>query len=257
MKISIVGNGNLAQSLAKVFLNRSYDVVEMHAPNYNTLQEFCQPIGVNPQKNISELNTDIDFLIISVADDALESFVKQLPVGDYIVLHTSGTVSVDVFKETEFKKVGIFYPLFSFLKGKDVDFKRVPLMIEASDKSTLKQIEKLSASISDNVVEVNSEDRKLYHLSGVMVNNFTNHFWAMTQELLEKHQLDFENLKPILKQTTERALESKNLLELQTGPAKRNDVNIIQNHLSILKENLPLQDLYTKMTELIIEAHKK
>ncbi len=257
MRISIVGNGNLAQNLSKIFFDKSHDIVDVYAQDYQTVLELSNKIGAKPLKNILELNTNIDFLIIAITDRSIESFLQQLPKGDYIILHTSGSISIDVFDKLNINNYGVFYPFYSFVKDRHVNFEFIPLMIESSNTDTANKVKELAESISSNVVEVNSENRKLYHLSGVMVNNFTNHFWTMAQELLKENSLDFKYLKPILEQISNNALEFSDLSKLQTGPARRNDFNVINMHLSMLESNPLLQSLYKKMTELIIEKYRE
>ena len=256
MIISFIGNGNVAQILIDEFLKKKHFIKEIYAPNYEKLQEFTSLRAIKPLENIKDLDLEIDLLIIAVKDNAIEKLIDQIPKGSFCIAHTSGTISMDIFKNNGFDKYGVFYPLFSFIKEKPNDLKKIPILIESSDKKALNQLSILAQCISDNRIEVNSEDRKKYHLAGVMINNFTNHFWAMTQDYLRNENLDFEYLKPILKQTSENAILSENLFELQTGPAKRDDQAIIETHLEMLKSNLPFQELYQKMTELILDQHR-
>ena len=256
MKISIIGNGNLAQNLVKTFQKNTYKLVEMYALDYQKLQEFCVSRKIHALKNIDDLNTDVDFLIISVSDRVLPQLLKQIPKGEYTVLHTSGALPISVFQGTKIKNYGVFYPLYSFLKQESVSFRTIPIMLEASNLSVFKRIKLLSENISENVLKVESRDRLWYHLSAVLVNNFSNHLWSMTQEILSESHLDFDHLKPILEQTCRRALDSDNIQVLQTGPAKRNDTNIIASHLSILEKHPDLSELYKKMSQLIIDKHK-
>jgi len=257
MKISIIGNGNLAQNLAVYFSEDNlFQIQEIYSRNYKEVQFFSQRVNARALKNISKLNIDIDILIIAITDRSIKDILKLIPKGNYLVLHTSGAVSIDIFKTFNFRNYGVIYPLYSFSKNRKINFKSIPLMIEASNNEALEKLKILSKNISEIVLELNSEERKQYHLSSVIVNNFSNHIWSMTQDLLKKQSLDFEYLKPILKQTCSNALEFDNLEDLQTGPAKRQDFNVIDTHLEILKENLSLKEIYKKMTESIIKKYE-
>lgn len=255
MVISFIGNGNVAQVLIEDLLNKNLIIKEIYAPNYEKLQKFAGSRSIKPLKSILDLDVNIDLLIIAVKDNAIEKLIVDIPKGSFSIVHTSGTISINIFKRNGFDKYGVFYPLYSFIKGKSTDLRKIPILIESSDNEFLEQLSILADLISSNVVEVNSENRKKYHLAGVMINNFTNHFWAMTQDYLRSEGLDFEYLKPILKQTSENAILSENLFDLQTGPAKRDDQAIIDIHMEMLKINPPFQELYQKMTELILHKH--
>ncbi len=256
MVISFIGNGNVAQVLVNNLLKNDHVVKEMYAPNKENLIKFIASRPIKPLKNIEDLDIDIDLLIVAIKDNAIENILQNIPKGTFSTVHTSGTISIDIFKKNNFNNYGVFYPLYSFIKDRTSNLKNIPILIESSDQLVLNQIQSLAICVSGNVVEVNSLDRRKYHLAGVMINNFTNHFWAMTEDYLKDEGLKFEYLKPILKQTSDNAILSENLFELQTGPAKRDDQAIIETHIEMLNLNLPFQELYQKMTELILDKHR-
>ena len=257
MNISFIGNGNLAQNLAVNFYKLDFNIVEIYARDFPKIDSFSKKVKANPLKRVEDLNKDIDLLIISVSDDALDSVLTEIPKSNFIIVHTSGSIPIDVFYNKGFENFGVFYPLYSFTKERIEDFKFIPIMLEYSNSYTQKKILSLAHKLSENIQFVSSDDRKIYHLSGILVNNFTNHLWAMTQELLEKHSLDFDKLKPILKETTDNALLVEKLSVIQTGPAKRGNKSIISEHINTLKEDKSLQKLYALMSELIEEKYKK
>lgn len=257
MRISIIGNGNLAQSIAQIFFKTSLQLVEMYAPNYSALSDFCKTVDTQPLKKLSDLNTKIDILIIAITDSAIIQVIPEIPKGDFVLAHTSGSINIDVFETQKINNYGVFYPLYSFLKTQAEDFSEIPIMLEYSNKKTLETLNLLANKLSNNVSLVNSQDRKKYHMAGILVNNFTNHLWAICQEMLDDNGLDFENLKPILMETADNAMESDQLYDLQTGPAKRNNQKIINSHIELLNDNKDLQELYQCMTRLITKKHHK
>lgn len=251
MKISIIGNGNVAQSLADIFYEKGHSIHEMFAPNQIDLSVFCKRLSAKPLTTLKEISTHVDFIIIAVSDDALSNVIKEIPKGNYTIMHTSGSVSMEVFKNMGVSDYGVFYPLYSFKKGRKEDFERIPILIEASNIKTHQKIKSLAQSISKKNYDVSAEQRKIYHLSGVIINNFTNHLWAKTQELLKNNNLDFEILKPILKETSELALSTENLHQIQTGPAQRNDISIIEKHKALLSQEKDLKLIYELMSRSI------
>ena len=122
------------------------------------------------------------------------------------------------------------------------DLKNVPFII--SGKSKL--IKEIAKSISNNVIEMNDEQRLALHVSAVFVNNFTNHLIAIAQEICEAEKIEFKLLQPLLKETFER-LEKMPAAESQTGPAIRGDENTIQNHLRFFT-NPNFKKVYRELT---------
>ena len=93
------------------------------------------------------------------------------------------------------------------------------------------------------------------HVSAVIVNNFVNHLYFIGSNLLEKNNLSFDLLKPLIFETALK-MESHQPKEAQTGPAKRNDLKTIENHINQLEES-PYKDLYIQLTKSIIDTHGK
>lgn len=105
------------------------------------------------------------------------------------------------------------------------------------------------------VVEISSEDRRKLHLAAVFINNFTNHLYHISEEIVTENNLDFDLLKPLIMETAIKV----NILspsEAQTGPAKRNDKKKIEKHLDLLN-NDQYREIYKIITKSIQQAHGK
>ena len=89
-----------------------------------------------------------------------------------------------------------------------------------------------------------------------MVNNFANHLYVLSDDLLSKQNLSFDLLKPLITETARKATVNKPFFN-QTGPAKRNDRNTIDKHLALLDDNKELKELYEKITQSIFKLHQQ
>jgi len=147
---------------------------------------------------------------------------------------------------------GVFYPLQTFSKNQKINFKDVPICIEANNKKTLNILSNLAKSVSNNIYFTNSEQRKSLHLAAVFACNFTNHLYSISENILKKENIDFEILKPLIIETANK-IKNHSPLEMQTGPAIRNDKEIIKEHLKLLKRNKTEQNIYKLLTENIIK----
>ena len=125
-----------------------------------------------------------------------------------------------------------------------------------TDNVTLKTLQKLAKSISDNVNKINSEQRKTIHLAAVFACNFSNHLYTIASEILENNKLSFDILKPLIEET---ALKIKNNhpSQMQTGPAIRGDKKIMDQHLKLLSKDKKLQTIYKLMSQSIIDSSKQ
>ena len=78
--------------------------------------------------------------------------------------------------------------------------------------------------------------------------------FAISDDILEKSNIDFKLLLPIIKQTVNKH-KTKKAIEVQTGPAKRKDLEIIKQHLNLMT-NKKNKEIYKLISESIIKTHE-
>lgn len=251
MNITIIGAGNVATQLALAFKKAGHRVVEIYNRSNEAGQELAKTVGAGFTSDIQNL-ADADVYIVAVKDDAIEERAKQLNVNGKIVAHTSGTKTKDLLQASS-ANYGIFYPLQTMTKAMKVDFKNVPVLVEGSNEDTTRTLEQLAKSISQNVHRVDEEQRQWIHVAAVFANNFTNHLYGISEKLLLAHNLPFEILKPLIFRSIENlATHSPN--DIQTGPAARNDLQVIERHIQLLSDDVRLKKVYEILTQSIIAS---
>ncbi|GET46840.1 Rossmann-like and DUF2520 domain-containing protein [Capnocytophaga felis] len=248
LSLSIVGGGNVAFHLMNVFYNNDKIQVKQLC-NRSCFTSHFEQFAVEKITNVSFLEP-VDICIIAVKDSAIFEVSEKLPFSGNLVVHTSGNTDIDVLSSKNRK--GVFYPLQSFSKEVSIDFQKVPICIEAQNSSDLKILRLLAEFITSEVYEINSFQRKILHISAVMMNNFTNHLIAISKEICEENKIPFEILKPLLTETFEK-IQKTEPFEAQTGPARRNDRQTIENHLAILSGNR--KEIYKTITNSILERY--
>jgi predicted short-subunit dehydrogenase-like oxidoreductase (DUF2520 family) len=171
-----------------------------------------------------------------------------------IVAHTAGSCGLEVFPP-DLVKAGVFYPLQTFSKGRDISLKDVPFFIEAKDEDITRTLGKLAEALGGKVFFADSERRKLLHVSAVFVNNFTNYMLTEGTDLALKAGFSPEILEPLIEETISKALEY-GAHNSQTGPAVRNDLDTIAKHLDLLSFSPELQKLYSEVTQSLLKRYK-
>lgn len=251
ISIILLGAGNVATHLFKAFQKaEGVYVKQWYNRSLDQLQPYKNEVEIT--NNLSLLK-DADVYILAVSDDAISKISKQIPFRDKLVVHTSGSVSLhDLDKKNQ---RGVFYPLQSFSKDIDVNFSKVPICIELEDKNNLKTLKDLATAIKSKSYKVNSEQREALHLAAVFVNNFTNQLYRIGHEITESNSVDFNILKPLIKETAHK-IDILSPYLAQTGPAKRNDKKTLKKHLKALDNDL-YKDIYELMTKSIQQTHGK
>lgn len=249
MKIVLLGSGNVATHLAKALKSKGEEIVQVYSQNLDNATLLAQSIATEAIGDLNEIKQNADLYIISVKDDAIESVAKSLKHVTGLVVHTSGTTDINILS-SQVKKAGVFYPLQTFSKDKEVSFENIPLCIEANDENQLTILKNLAAKMSREVHELNGEKRKVLHLAAVFACNFPNHLYALANKILNQNGLDFDIMRPLIAETADKVMS--NLPEnVQTGPAIRADENTLNKHLSMLTDMPELQNIYQTLSNSI------
>jgi predicted short-subunit dehydrogenase-like oxidoreductase (DUF2520 family) len=251
ISVTILGYGNVGSHLVKAFTGSACaKISQVYSRSAVSLNKKHD--GIDYISSLSDL-TQVDCYIIAVPDDLIQDISEKIPFTNRLVVHTSGSVLMDVL-DTKNRK-GVFYPLQTFSKDTEVSFHKIPICVEAVQAKDLGLLKKLGAAISENVTEISSQERNKMHVAAVFVNNFVNHLYHISEEIMNEHGLDFELLKPLISETAAK-IEMRSPREVQTGPAKRDDQQTIARHLNQLTDNRQ-KDIYTLLTKAIVEIHTK
>jgi predicted short-subunit dehydrogenase-like oxidoreductase (DUF2520 family) len=255
MRITIIGSGNVATHLSAAFKNAGHRIAQVYSRSMHNAALLAYHVGAEAVDMPENINADTDIFILAIKDDAIPAFIPHLSRFDKLIVHTSGAVDIqEMLKLTD--KAGVFYPLQTFSKTKEVNFWDVPLCIEGADENITKTLEELARSISNNVYRVNSAQRKVLHLAAVFACNFTNHLYGIGEKLLAGSNMDFNMLRPLIAETADK-IKEHSPADVQTGPAIRNDEFTMQAHLQMLDGKPGLQELYTLLSQDIIKNHNK
>jgi predicted short-subunit dehydrogenase-like oxidoreductase (DUF2520 family) len=104
--------------------------------------------------------------------------------------------------------------------------------------------------LSDQVKVIDDKQRLALHLAAAMANNFSNHMFALAEKVALEHKLDFDLLKPLIRETSEKVMTLKPA-DAQTGPAVRGDEDTMAKHRELLFDNPELMRLYNTISDSI------
>ena len=245
VKVSIIGSGNVAQHLIAAFLkSNEIEVVQVFSRNPNDIAAL-----ISVDKITSDIATlqQADVYIIAISDSAVASVSQQFSFTDRLVVHTSGSLPIEIIDAKN--RRGVFYPLQTFSKGIHLDFKEIPICLEAEDTNDLPTLQKVAWALSDKIFHINTPQRKALHVAAVFANNFTNHLYGIAAEICEENKIPFDILKPLIRQTADKTMQLQPKAA-QTGPAIRHDDITIKSHLSFLEDE-SRKNIYEILTKSI------
>ena len=251
ISVVIVGTGNVAQNLFQAFDKEAdVEIKQVLGRNKNHLAFAKDKVSINTDFNQIP---SADFYILAVSDDSIGLVAEKFKDSKGLIVHTSGATSLAVLNDC--KRAGIFYPLQTFTTGKIISFDDIPICIEAKSEKDFELLRNLGKTLSNTVIEVNSEQRKILHVAAVFVNNFTNYMYTIGADICAENNVDFKLLLPLIKETAAK-LDDITPYQSQTGPAKRGDQKTLHQHLQLIK-NAHQRELYTLLSNAIKEQHGK
>jgi predicted short-subunit dehydrogenase-like oxidoreductase (DUF2520 family) len=254
MKVVLIGSGNVATVLGKVIHNAGHEIVQILSRNENHAKVLAQLFNCASGSFKSSTYKQADIYLLAITDTALHHLEEYAQLGNKLVVHTAGSVSKEVLKNIS-SRYGIIYPLQSLIKSTE-QISDIPLLIDGSNLDITAILEEFAKTLSGNVTLANDQERLKYHVAAVLVNNFTNHLFAIADEFCEKEDIIFEKLYPLMDETIRRA-KLHPPQSVQTGPAIREDIYTLGKHLQILSSHPDLKYLYLKLSESILKLHQK
>ncbi len=247
MEISFIGSGNVATHLAKACFDKGITIKDIYSKSIENAKVLADLCNAKPIDNLDDLSSDVALIIISVSDNALPDIISKIENVKASVVHTSGSTSIDILKSKN-HDYGVFYPLQTFSKNKNVNIEEVPFFIEASSGDLKLALKLFCEILGAEANEADSVQRLNLHIAAVFACNFSNHMYAIAEELLLKNNLNFDLLKPLITETAQK-IQSLSPKLAQTGPAVRKDSLTIDKHLQALQSEKHLFELYKAISE--------
>lgn len=255
MKIAIIGAGNVGTHLAKALHASGATITQIVSRTMKSAVELASEFGCSFATDLQDVDPNADLYVLCVPDSAIAPVLQGMRIGSKLIVHTSGSVGIEVFNGLA-TNYGCLYPLQTFSKFKDLNYSNIPVFIEANSDENQQILIDLMKKITPHVESMTSKQREILHLCGVLVNNFPNHLCALAESLMKENNLQFDVLKPLMRETFEKMLTYSPYMA-QTGPAVRKDEGIIRKHQTLLQDNKNLLEIYTVLSNSILDMYSE
>ncbi len=255
--IILIGAGNVATHLGLRLVECGFAITQVYSRTKERAEQLANQLNTQNTHQLQTIDTTADIYIFAIKDDAISSIAKQLQQylpQTAIITHTSGATPSTVFKSF-FSNYGVFYPLQTFSINRKSNFETLPMCIDGSNEMVKEKLLDIAKVICPNVYEIDDAQRAVLHVVAVIVNNFTNHLFAIGEDIANKEQIPFELLKPLITETVSKINEHP-AKAMQTGPAIRQDTETINRHLAFLEAYPTYHKLYQYFTDSIQEFYK-
>lgn len=257
MKITLIGAGNAGFHLAKRLKEKGFQLEQIFSRDLSKAQTLASEVGARAVDQLSAIVPHEGLYLLAVRDDAIASVAYDLSeagVQKGLFVHTSGATPASIL-QPYFERFGIFYPLQTFSIQRAINFSEIPICIHANEIADVNLLQNLAQQLGSQAVHIQEEQRIALHVAAVFVNNFSNYLFQAGQRILEKEQLDFKLLLPLIRETAEK-VRHLSPSDAQTGPAIRGDAYTIARHLDYLENAPDDAALYALMTKLIAKSRQ-
>ena len=244
MEIVCIGAGNLATRLCVALQQCGHRVVQVFSRTEECAAALAAQLGCEPVCRLEDVTPEAPLYILSVRDQVLEevahglyaSLLRRVAPGrsnvgaGALFVHTAGSMPLDVLPML---RRGVFYPMQTFSKQREVPFAGLPVFIESpTDAAVLRT---LAESMGCGVYEMDSASRRYLHLAAVFACNFSNHMYDVCARVLARKGIPFEVMLPLIDETA-RKVHALTPREAQTGPAVRYDQTVMQRHVVLVED---------------------
>lgn len=251
----VIGSGNVAWHLINAFSKKGIHVVQILAQNKKTARNLSKSFSIPYIINPALLIKDAGIYLMAVQDDRIGDVAPVLGLKDQLLVHTSGFSSIDILAGAS-SNTGVLWPLQTLTAGKNIEYDQIPFFVEGNTNENSVQLTRFAGLISERVMVTDSPTRQKIHLAAVIASNLTNQLYSISASILERQEIPFDVLAPLILETAVKAGQ-QHPLQSQTGPAVRKDLQVIARHLDLLRDDPAFQDIYRLITENIIHHHDK
>ena len=237
--ISIIGLGRLGSALKKNLERVGYQVS-----------------GFGRADQLKDLG---QLIFITTSDSEIEQVVSELVVAGVdkkTIVHCSGLVPVTVLNPLSKKGAltGSFHPNQAITENTQ-DFGRTVFDIVGGE-DVFSMLEKIAKSLNAEVISITEEQKQYLHIAAVMASNYQVTLMHLARKTGEEGGLDSKlvqkTMLPLMKSVLGN-LQAFTPAQALTGPIARGDVETLQQHVKLLKNNKSLLNIYAELGKISLE----
>lgn len=249
MKFAVIGCGNVAWHYSKMWMQAGHECLFGFSRNAEHFTEKMTPLGISyvPMTHWPE---QPDAVLVAVPDDQILQVAQSIDPKITVII-PSGSFDIHALRHP--KKM-VIWGIYSFLHGKEMDYDLVPFCVEACDDTAKQQLHTLMAPWSTQIHMTSQVHRTKAHMAAVFSNNFVSTLYTIAFDILEQEHLPPSLLLATIQQLAEK-VKTETPNHLQTGPAKRNDLQTLQKHLLLLNDQPEQQEIYRLLSNYILTKY--
>ncbi len=255
-RIGFIGAGVVGTSLALALNQFGYNVGFIFSRSIKSSEIFAKLIpGCNVVLSCDAISEVSDVVFITTPDDEIQNVASNTKWrSKQLVVHCSGASSLDILDHPKKQgaQVGSLHPLQAFASFEDglLSIPGTTFAIEGNE-FVRNYLTSLTTDIQGKVIYLNSQDKVLYHLTGVMMGGMLSTLAASVSDLWRLFGYDRDQgINALSKMIIQVGVNLRELgiPDAIAGPYARGDVGTVKKHLTELLNRSPeLLSFYCEM----------
>ena len=131
MRVVFVGAGNLATRLSLEMRKSGMSIGQVYSHTSEHAKILADELGCGWTVVPEDIVEDADLYVFSLKDAVLQDVIARVKPNNGLWVHTAGSMPISVFEGLT-ARYGVVYPLQTFSKSREVDFKKIPFFLEAN-----------------------------------------------------------------------------------------------------------------------------
>jgi len=261
----LIGASRVGVSLAWNLKKNNFDPAYLWNRSEEGLEKAGQYVNFDKFTTEYENLPDVDLIIISVTDDAIESMAEKLArsrsdLSETLAFHNSGFHSSSILKRLASRgaKTGSLHPVVS-IPDIEKGIELIPETVFTCEGKAGRELKDIADTIARKGIIINQEQKKYIHLSAVFVNNYYTALIAAIKKLMGSKGLAREDCSEIFRKLSQQAAATwdKPISQSLTGPLARGDIKTAKGHIKLLDNYPNLQELYRRFGSVTSDLYPK
>jgi predicted short-subunit dehydrogenase-like oxidoreductase (DUF2520 family) len=260
--LAFIGAGKVGSVLARAWRGCGYDISAIYSRNPDHAFRLATEVGAAATVTLDNVIAASDLILLTVADDALSMMMARLhalALHGKAVIHTSGVHSLDVLRPVALSgaMTGSLHPAFPFANA-DILPEQLAGTVFALESDT----ERLTIWMRDLVSALNGRwmtippgGKATYHAAMTIASNFMVTLYAIAEKLLLDLGIHRENAEEALNALLAGSvanLHKRGVPDALTGAFVRGDVQTIHAHLTALRHDDAILEMYRTLAQLTL-----
>ncbi|MCK4672404.1 DUF2520 domain-containing protein [candidate division WOR-3 bacterium] len=258
MNIGLVGCGKVGTTIFYLLKNNN-KIIGVYDINKKNEKQALKLLHIKKNLSLKELCAKSQALFFATPDDQiLVAYMKAKPFIEdkKYIFHFSGLLSSAIFPKSRNIYRGSIHPFATFPDIVLPPARNKYYLFVEGNEHALRAIKRIFAKRYFNIKKLKSCQKTKHHLLGVFSSNLlvglVSAIYGLAKDIGWTKKEINDVIMPIIEETLHN-IRGKGLNNALSGPLERGDIEVIKKHLSTLKKNKDLSNIYRTLSLVVLK----